>query len=191
MVRAYVFALLLAAITIPWGISSIAKSGDAQDEPLAITCAEFVAKRPVLPWLRLTDCEADRTSFAREEDHDSGATTGIYLLLRPKGVTDGPAPLVILRADPDIITYVRRKPPPDDVVARVEKSFSEPIVGMVYASRRGTQLRNLDLDLADNFAEIRPFAEPEPTWLGIGILVFGLGMACVVGYGIWSHVRKK
>lgn len=154
--------------------------------PLALTCAEYLAKRPVSRWLVLRECDADWDHIAIEGRVSTTSpgtvtsATAVYIPLRPAGTSRTEPATLVLHADSGLFLELGGAFPREQVVDAIGVELQRPLEGVVElaidrSERRKERLRRLDLRVVDEFVTFDHGARPRPLWLALGALAVGLG----------------
>jgi hypothetical protein len=87
-----ILAIIAFVLAIAWGAQSVF-IGIRDRTLIEITCADYLADPPAGRWVKLVECELDfENTLVREVD---GRVDAVFVPMRPRGVTDGPARLVV------------------------------------------------------------------------------------------------
>jgi hypothetical protein len=175
---------VLAAVGMWWGAHHI-KLAVEEREPLEISCADYLANKPAAHYLRLTGCEPDFEHMAKETT--DGHVTAVYVPLRPIGETGAPH-IVLERDDEEICHFVRSSALPNELSAEdklVVESLAEPQEGVVkfgidLSEKTRAKLKDLNPELADDFALLDESARPHLWWGLIACAASLLGLGWVL-----------
>ena len=185
---------LVAAFVTTWGTGHLVLAW-REREPLEITCADYIAKRPTERWLRLTHCAADADHLGVLVKKGGGSSTisKVYVPLRPED-TNANAHLVVARDDDAIRAIAGHRESTQASAAteaRVAASLAEPTEGLVRdaASAERTDLPEHVNGLADDFVVIERGDHPT---IGFAILATVVGLiGLIVTTGMVIARRKK
>lgn len=186
--RDYLVVGGLAVVGMWWGGHHI-KLAVEEREPLEISCADYLANKPAAHYLRLTGCEPDFDNMAKETT--DGHVTAVYVPLRPVGETGAPH-IVLERDDEEICHFVRSPTLPDEPEDKaVVESLTGPQVGVVsfgidLSEKTRAKLKDLNPELADDFALLDEGARPHLWWGLIACAASLLGL----GWVLRSLVRR-
>jgi hypothetical protein len=87
-----IFAVLISVLATVWGAQRVF-IGIRDRSLLEITCADYLADPPTGRWVKLVECEPDHENTVVQYVDDE--LDGVFIPLRPRGVTDGRARLVV------------------------------------------------------------------------------------------------
>lgn len=180
------FLVVVAAVGIAWGARATYRTV-TNGSPVTMSCAEFLADSAKADWVRLEGCEAASGRIGIETSRRANAPSGttgdlkaVYLPLSVAGKPRYERVTLVLRADHGPLLRLGARMPSDREAEAARDELARPIEGLVERSldrsaRDRDKLRELGLNLADDFIIIDYEARPRPLWLGLGILGAGLG----------------
>jgi hypothetical protein len=188
--RDYLVVSGLAAVGLWWGGHQV-KLGWDEREPLEMSCADYLAKRPAAHYLRLTGCEADFDNMAEETKEDD--VVAVYLPLRPVGQTGAPH-IVLVRNDDAIRKFASSSAhsseltPEDRAVVDSLEGPQQGVVdfGISLSEEKRGKLADLNLGLAPDFVLLDEGAQPH-LWWGLAVCA---GALAALGWVLRSIVRR-
>ena len=191
--RGLIFVIAVAGLGLWWGGQNL-YTGLRERDPLEITCASYLKDRPDNRFLKLTECEPDLENMAIEEGKNK-EVKAVYIPMRAKGTTVGKTQIVLKRTD-DAMTSLADSLDgpvgPNEAVAKKVLSELEGSnqglvqFGLDLSDKDMTQLKNLNLGLADDFIIMEHGKAPR---LLLGALAFAVGLAAL-GWMLFMIYRK-
>jgi hypothetical protein len=192
--RGLIFVIAVAGLGLWWGGQNL-YTGLREREPLEITCAAYLKDRPDNRFLKLTECEPDLDNMAIEEGKNK-EIKAVYIPMRAKGTTVGKTQIVLKRTDDDMTVLVDRldgpNGPDEKLAQKVLTELEGPNQGLVQfgldlSDKDMTQLKNLNLGLADDFIIMEHGKAPR---LLLGALAFAAGLLAL-GWLIRTIYKKN
>lgn len=170
MSKALMITILLLGLATVWGAQNV-YLGLRDRDPVAITCADYLAHPPGGKWLKLTECDPDfgRVDVVRDRD---GAVNDVYAPVRPHGAGAGPA-RIVFQYDGEPSAEHRRATAAQGMLR---------IGWLDEASDEARARMARDLGLAPDFVILELGTEPH-IWFGLAALIVGLGG---LGLGVFS-----
>lgn len=181
------FLVAVAAVGIAWGGRATYRT-IRNWEPAHMTCAEFLAHPSEADWVRLEGCAVGSGRIgietSRRANQPEGAYETITAVYLPLRVVGEPRPrdgaTLVLRSDHGPILRLGSRLPTEREEDDARAELARPIEGLVERSldrsaRDRDKLRDLGLNLAEDFIIIDYQARPRPLALGLAILGLGLG----------------
>ncbi|MBA3392540.1 MAG: hypothetical protein H0T89_07850 [Deltaproteobacteria bacterium] len=171
--------------------------------PVELTCAAYLQRRPDAEWLRLTECRADLgrigTEFTtRRRTTATGSIkdpTAVYIRLRGEGDRGEPA-TILLRGDDPAMLELASAPANSRIANEIVAELAGPIEGIVElaidrSARQKSAIRDLQLNLAEDFVILDRGKRPRPLALSLGVLVLGLGGLTVIVQRIRRRWKRR
>jgi hypothetical protein len=192
--RGLIVVIAVAGLGLWWGGQNL-YTGLRERDPLEITCAAYLKDRPDNRFLELTECEPDLENMAIEEGK-SKEIKAVYIPLRAKGTTVGSTQIVLKRTDDTMTVFAgaldNAAGPGEGLVKKVVAELEGPNQGLVQfgldlSDKDMTQLKNLNLGLADDFIIMEHGKSPR---LLLGALAFGAGLLAL-GWLLWTIYKKN
>ena len=175
MVKAAIILILLFGLATAWGAQSV-YLGIRDREPVEISCADYIAHPPAGRWIKLVDCDPDFTRTL--ERLDDGELDAVWVPLRPRGVTTGPARLVV-ETDGEQLPATTRS---------VQGMMRVGLLDAPSDDFRATLARDVN---ATRDAAILSLGDEPHLGLGLLALLGGLAGLAVAAHLSWGAVRGR
>lgn len=157
-------------------------------EPIEVTCSDFLQRPPAQEWVRLVECDADydligiSTRTTASNDKNSAAISpeilSVYIPLKERHTTAQKARILLHGDSPELCELGTRFLSAERFRTITER-FAHGFEGMQQrffdvSARTKAQIRDLGIDLEDDFVIIEVGAKPRSLWLTLGVFIVGI-----------------
>ncbi|MCX6857197.1 MAG: hypothetical protein NTV80_20090 [Verrucomicrobia bacterium] len=192
---------MIITLALLWGGGQEIYTSLKNQQPLEISCQEYLKTKPTAEWVNVTEARLDFLNCALLKSRLGDTVKEVFIPLRGTEAKQGePIQLLLASKKPEMISLVdsmsqalATAKSPSDLTPELLAKLTEPIkvsglirFGINSDSKTTEKLGKLDLPLATDYAILNDGEEPSAIK---GLILFGLGLL-LLGYQIRKALRE-